>query len=86
MGRVLFHRASGEGKTCQWIWEWLMSMLWSQKRRKDFVWVGVCRATACFCCPVSVVTVLLSLRYVGNLPRIFDYSPLDPTQDFNTQM
>ncbi|NXY15931.1 UBP13 hydrolase, partial [Atrichornis clamosus] len=24
--------------------------------------------------------------YVGNLPRIFDYSPLDPTQDFNTQM
>lgn len=33
-----------------------------------------------------VVTVLLSPRYVGNLPRIFDYSPLDPTQDFNTQM
>uniref|UniRef100_K7FT88 Ubiquitin carboxyl-terminal hydrolase n=1 Tax=Pelodiscus sinensis TaxID=13735 RepID=K7FT88_PELSI len=24
--------------------------------------------------------------YVGNLPRIFDYSPLDPTQDFNTQI
>ncbi|XP_064021751.1 ubiquitin carboxyl-terminal hydrolase 13 isoform X3 [Pogoniulus pusillus] len=24
--------------------------------------------------------------YVGNLSRIFDYSPLDPTQDFNTQM
>ncbi|XP_014795327.1 PREDICTED: ubiquitin carboxyl-terminal hydrolase 13-like, partial [Calidris pugnax] len=24
--------------------------------------------------------------YVGNLPRIYDYSPLDPTQDFNTQM
>ncbi|XP_015676951.1 ubiquitin carboxyl-terminal hydrolase 13 [Protobothrops mucrosquamatus] len=24
--------------------------------------------------------------YVGNLPRIFDYSSLDPTQDFNTQM
>ncbi|XP_005146978.1 ubiquitin carboxyl-terminal hydrolase 13 [Melopsittacus undulatus] len=24
--------------------------------------------------------------YVGNLPRIFDYSPLDPTQDFSTQM
>ncbi|KAK0683413.1 UBP13 hydrolase, partial [Pygoscelis papua] len=24
--------------------------------------------------------------YVGNLARIFDYSPLDPTQDFNTQM
>uniref|UniRef100_A0A8C4U9E8 Ubiquitin carboxyl-terminal hydrolase n=1 Tax=Falco tinnunculus TaxID=100819 RepID=A0A8C4U9E8_FALTI len=24
--------------------------------------------------------------YVGSLPRIFDYSPLDPTQDFNTQM
>uniref|UniRef100_A0A8C2I9F0 Ubiquitin carboxyl-terminal hydrolase n=1 Tax=Cyprinus carpio TaxID=7962 RepID=A0A8C2I9F0_CYPCA len=24
--------------------------------------------------------------YVGNLQRIFDYSPLDPTQDFNTQM
>ncbi|KAG1940958.1 ubiquitin carboxyl-terminal hydrolase 13 isoform X1 [Pimephales promelas] len=24
--------------------------------------------------------------YVGNLQRIFDYSPLDPSQDFNTQM
>ncbi|RXM30525.1 Ubiquitin carboxyl-terminal hydrolase 13 [Acipenser ruthenus] len=24
--------------------------------------------------------------YVGNLQRIFDYSPLDPTQDFNTQI
>ncbi|XP_036377320.1 ubiquitin carboxyl-terminal hydrolase 13 isoform X4 [Megalops cyprinoides] len=24
--------------------------------------------------------------YVGNLQRIFDYSPLDPTQDFATQM
>uniref|UniRef100_A0A2K5DVF1 Ubiquitin carboxyl-terminal hydrolase 13 n=1 Tax=Aotus nancymaae TaxID=37293 RepID=A0A2K5DVF1_AOTNA len=24
--------------------------------------------------------------YAGNLPRIFDYSPLDPTQDFNKQM
>uniref|UniRef100_A0A671RA55 Ubiquitin carboxyl-terminal hydrolase n=1 Tax=Sinocyclocheilus anshuiensis TaxID=1608454 RepID=A0A671RA55_9TELE len=24
--------------------------------------------------------------YVGNLQRIFDYSPLDPTQDFSTQM
>ncbi|CAM4624856.1 unnamed protein product [Leuciscus chuanchicus] len=25
-------------------------------------------------------------KYVGNLQRIFDYSPLDPSQDFNTQM
>lgn len=33
----------------------------------------------------SVTRVLLS-RYVGNLQRIFDYSPLDPTQDFATQM
>lgn len=24
--------------------------------------------------------------YVGNLQRIYDYSPLDPTQDFSTQM
>lgn len=33
----------------------------------------------------SVTHALLS-RYVGNLQRIFDYSPLDPTQDFATQM
>lgn len=60
--------------------------LWREELRKAFARLSVCRATACFCCPISVVTVLLSPRYVGNLPRIFDYSPLDPTQDFNTQM
>ncbi|KAH0624178.1 hypothetical protein JD844_007660 [Phrynosoma platyrhinos] len=39
----------------------------------------------------SVLQALFSIpefqrAYVGNLPRIFDYSPMDPTQDFNTQM
>uniref|UniRef100_A0A8C6S771 Ubiquitin carboxyl-terminal hydrolase n=1 Tax=Neogobius melanostomus TaxID=47308 RepID=A0A8C6S771_9GOBI len=39
----------------------------------------------------SVLQVLFSIpdfqrMYVGNLQRIFDYSPLDPTQDFATQM
>uniref|UniRef100_A0A5F9DA58 Ubiquitin carboxyl-terminal hydrolase n=1 Tax=Oryctolagus cuniculus TaxID=9986 RepID=A0A5F9DA58_RABIT len=39
----------------------------------------------------SVMQAIFSIpefqrAYVGNLPRIFDYSPLDPTQDFNTQM
>lgn len=39
----------------------------------------------------SVLQVIFSIpdfqrRYVGNLQRIFDYSPLDPTQDFDTQM
>uniref|UniRef100_A0ABM5G3U1 Ubiquitin carboxyl-terminal hydrolase n=1 Tax=Pogona vitticeps TaxID=103695 RepID=A0ABM5G3U1_9SAUR len=39
----------------------------------------------------SVLQAIFSIpefqrAYVGNLPRIFDYSPLDPTQDFNTQM
>ncbi|KAJ1087675.1 hypothetical protein NDU88_000842 [Pleurodeles waltl] len=39
----------------------------------------------------SVMQIIFSIpefqrAYVGNLPRIFDYSPLDPTQDFNTQM
>ncbi|XP_061883827.1 ubiquitin carboxyl-terminal hydrolase 13 isoform X2 [Entelurus aequoreus] len=39
----------------------------------------------------TVMQVLFSIphfqrTYVGNLQRIFDYSPLDPTQDFATQM
>ncbi|XP_077440105.1 ubiquitin carboxyl-terminal hydrolase 13 isoform X2 [Vanacampus margaritifer] len=39
----------------------------------------------------TVIQVLFSIpdfqrMYVGNLQRIFDYSPLDPTQDFATQM
>ncbi|NWX53508.1 UBP13 hydrolase, partial [Promerops cafer] len=35
----------------------------------------------------AVMQAIFSIpEYVGNLPRIFDYSPLDPTQDFNTQM
>uniref|UniRef100_A0A3Q4HK96 Ubiquitin carboxyl-terminal hydrolase n=1 Tax=Neolamprologus brichardi TaxID=32507 RepID=A0A3Q4HK96_NEOBR len=39
----------------------------------------------------TVMQVLFSIpdfqrMYVGNLQRIFDYSPLDPTQDFATQM
>ncbi|XP_007422845.1 ubiquitin carboxyl-terminal hydrolase 13 isoform X2 [Python bivittatus] len=39
----------------------------------------------------SVLQAIFSIpefqrAYVGNLPRIFDYSSLDPTQDFNTQM
>ncbi|XP_038672538.1 ubiquitin carboxyl-terminal hydrolase 13 [Scyliorhinus canicula] len=39
----------------------------------------------------SVMQIIFSIpdfqrRYVGNLQRIFDYSPLDPTQDFDTQM
>uniref|UniRef100_A0A4W3GQM9 Ubiquitin carboxyl-terminal hydrolase n=2 Tax=Callorhinchus milii TaxID=7868 RepID=A0A4W3GQM9_CALMI len=39
----------------------------------------------------SVMQIIFSIpdfqrRYVGNLQRIFDYSPLDPTQDFETQM
>lgn len=37
------------------------------------------------CVGVSVIRVLI-FRYVGNLQRIFDYSPLDPSQDFATQM
>lgn len=32
------------------------------------------------------VTCILIFRYVGNLQRIYDYSPLDPSQDFATQM
>nr|XP_033815362.1 ubiquitin carboxyl-terminal hydrolase 13 isoform X2 [Geotrypetes seraphini] len=40
---------------------------------------------------ITVMQLIFSIpefqrMYVGNLPRIFDYSPLDPTQDFNTQM
>uniref|UniRef100_A0A8D0HCN4 Ubiquitin carboxyl-terminal hydrolase n=1 Tax=Sphenodon punctatus TaxID=8508 RepID=A0A8D0HCN4_SPHPU len=39
------------------------------------------------CSVAFFISPLFSLaRYVGNLPRIFDYSPLDPTHDFNTQM
>lgn len=38
---------------------------------------------ACVC--VCLICVLVC-RYVGNLQRIFDYSPLDPSQDFATQM
>ncbi|XP_034035786.1 ubiquitin carboxyl-terminal hydrolase 13 isoform X1 [Thalassophryne amazonica] len=39
----------------------------------------------------TVIQVLFSIpdfqrMYVGNLQRIFDFSPLDPTQDFATQM
>ncbi|XP_076135192.1 ubiquitin carboxyl-terminal hydrolase 13 isoform X1 [Alosa pseudoharengus] len=39
----------------------------------------------------STMQVLFSIpefqrAYVGNLQRIFDYAPLDPTQDFGTQM
>uniref|UniRef100_A0AAQ5XS70 Ubiquitin carboxyl-terminal hydrolase n=1 Tax=Amphiprion ocellaris TaxID=80972 RepID=A0AAQ5XS70_AMPOC len=39
----------------------------------------------------TVLQVLFSIpdfqrMYVGNLQRIYDYSPLDPTQDFATQM
>ncbi|XP_067897575.1 ubiquitin carboxyl-terminal hydrolase 13 isoform X2 [Heterodontus francisci] len=39
----------------------------------------------------SVMQIIFSIpdfqrRYVGNLQRIFDYSPLDPTHDFETQM
>ncbi|TKS74648.1 Ubiquitin carboxyl-terminal hydrolase 13 [Collichthys lucidus] len=39
----------------------------------------------------TVLQVLFSIpdfqrMYVGNLQRIFDYSPLDPSQDFATQM
>ncbi|CAG08062.1 unnamed protein product, partial [Tetraodon nigroviridis] len=39
----------------------------------------------------TVMQVLFSIpdfqrMYVGNLQRIFDYSPLDPSQDFATQM
>lgn len=34
---------------------------------------------------VCLICVLI-FRYVGNLQRIFDYSPLDPSQDFATQM
>ncbi|XP_027320313.1 ubiquitin carboxyl-terminal hydrolase 13 isoform X2 [Anas platyrhynchos] len=39
----------------------------------------------------AVMQIIFSIpefqrAYVGNLPRIYDYSPLDPTQDFNTQM
>ncbi|XP_053316176.1 ubiquitin carboxyl-terminal hydrolase 13 isoform X1 [Spea bombifrons] len=39
----------------------------------------------------TVMQVIFSIpefqrAYVGNLTRIFDYAPLDPTQDFNTQM
>uniref|UniRef100_A0A8D2ZNK0 Ubiquitin carboxyl-terminal hydrolase n=1 Tax=Scophthalmus maximus TaxID=52904 RepID=A0A8D2ZNK0_SCOMX len=39
----------------------------------------------------TVMQVLFSIpdfqrMYVGNLQRIYDYSPLDPTQDFATQM
>ncbi|KAI4829450.1 hypothetical protein KUCAC02_023490 [Chaenocephalus aceratus] len=39
----------------------------------------------------TVIQVLFSIpdfqrMYVGNLQRIFDYSPLDPSQDFATQM
>ncbi|XP_048460258.1 ubiquitin carboxyl-terminal hydrolase 13 [Rhincodon typus] len=39
----------------------------------------------------TVMQIIFSIpdfqrRYVGNLQRIFDYSPLDPTQDFDTQM
>ncbi|XP_063162480.1 ubiquitin carboxyl-terminal hydrolase 13 isoform X3 [Candoia aspera] len=43
------------------------------------------------CYTNSVLQAIFSIpefqrAYVGNLPRIFDYSSLDPTQDFNTQM
>ncbi|KAM8953716.1 ubiquitin carboxyl-terminal hydrolase 13 isoform 2-T2 [Pelodytes ibericus] len=39
----------------------------------------------------TVMQIIFSIpefqrAYVGNLTRIFDYAPLDPTQDFNTQM
>ncbi|CAH2247759.1 ubiquitin carboxyl-terminal hydrolase 13 [Pelobates cultripes] len=39
----------------------------------------------------TVMQVIFSIpefqrAYVGNLTRIFDFAPLDPTQDFNTQM
>ncbi|XP_041071957.1 ubiquitin carboxyl-terminal hydrolase 13 isoform X1 [Carcharodon carcharias] len=39
----------------------------------------------------SVMQIIFSIpdfqrRYVGNLQRILDYSPIDPTQDFDTQM
>ncbi|XP_053566142.1 ubiquitin carboxyl-terminal hydrolase 13 [Bombina bombina] len=39
----------------------------------------------------TVMQVIFSIpefqrAYVGNLTRIFDYAPLDPTQDFSTQM
>uniref|UniRef100_A0A8C5WKN2 Ubiquitin carboxyl-terminal hydrolase n=1 Tax=Leptobrachium leishanense TaxID=445787 RepID=A0A8C5WKN2_9ANUR len=39
----------------------------------------------------TVMQIIFSIpefqrTYVGNLTRIFDYAPLDPTQDFNTQM
>ncbi|XP_040205363.1 ubiquitin carboxyl-terminal hydrolase 13 isoform X2 [Rana temporaria] len=39
----------------------------------------------------TVMQVIFSIpefqrAYVGSLTRIFDYAPLDPTQDFNTQM
>ncbi|XP_069831233.1 ubiquitin carboxyl-terminal hydrolase 13 isoform X2 [Dendropsophus ebraccatus] len=39
----------------------------------------------------TVIQVIFSIpefqrAYVGNLTRIFDYAPLDPTQDFSTQM
>uniref|UniRef100_H3B2X7 Ubiquitin carboxyl-terminal hydrolase n=1 Tax=Latimeria chalumnae TaxID=7897 RepID=H3B2X7_LATCH len=39
----------------------------------------------------TVMQVIFSIpefqrAYVGNLQRIYDFSPLDPTQDFNTQM
>nr|DBA26197.1 TPA: hypothetical protein GDO54_010490 [Pyxicephalus adspersus] len=39
----------------------------------------------------TVMQVIFSIpefqrAYVGNLTRIYDYAPLDPTQDFNTQM
>ncbi|XP_066565709.1 ubiquitin carboxyl-terminal hydrolase 13 isoform X2 [Amia ocellicauda] len=43
------------------------------------------------CYLATTMQVLFSIpefqrAYVGNLQRIFDYSPLDPSQDFNTQM
>lgn len=40
-----------------------------------------------YCMRVCVCLIcVLIFRYVGNLQRIFDYSPLDPSQDFATQM
>jgi hypothetical protein len=57
---------------------------WFDFNKKVFGRVTACSVLfyqfLCFDCCFS------SPRYVGNLPRIFDYSPLDPTQDFNTQM
>uniref|UniRef100_A0A8C1R5N6 Ubiquitin carboxyl-terminal hydrolase n=1 Tax=Cyprinus carpio TaxID=7962 RepID=A0A8C1R5N6_CYPCA len=84
------HHTDNDVQPCVSDWEVIQESSLKLKPVYGSGYTGI-KNLANSCYLSTTMQVLFSIpefqrAYVGNLQRIFDYSPLDPTQDFSTQM